>query len=321
MLTDFFSLTPERVLEATERAGTRTTGLCYPLGSLENRVYELELEDRTRRVTKFYRPGRWSKAAILDEHRLLQALANNDIPVAAPLPFAHGETLSTTEEGIHFALFEKVGGRSPDELMDSELEQIGRLLARVHNVAATLALPHRPAISPDTYGVQALAVLLASSRMTPSAAPRLEDAAQRLIELCREPYAAARSLPLHGDCHRGNLLKGRNGYFLVDFDDMGHGPAVQDLWLLLPARLADCAPSLELMLRGYEQFRAFDRRELRLVEALRALRYLRYAAWIASRIEDPAFAHTFGNEFGTEVYWQRLSQDLYEQVGQLQQAA
>lgn len=155
--------------------------------------------------------------------------------------------------------------------------------------------------------------------MTPSAAPRLQDATARLLELCRPRYAQSTRFAVHGDCHRGNLLQGRNGYFLVDFDDMGHAPAVQDFWLLLPSRIRDCPAALEQMLVGYEQFRPFDRRELPLIEALRALRYLRYAAWIASRIDDPAFAHTF-SDFGTEIYWQRLSQDLYEQVGQLQAA-
>lgn len=319
MLKDFFSLTPERVLEATEKAGSRTTGLCYPLMSLENRVYELELEGGERRISKFYRPGRWSKEAILDEHKLLRALADNDIPVAAPLPLVGETTLAETDEGIYFATFPKVGGRSPDELLDDHLEQIGRLLARVHNVAATLRLPHRPALTPSTYGQGSLDILLGCSRMTPSAAPRLQDATARLIELAQPGFAQCQTFAVHGDCHRGNLLQGSQGYFLVDFDDMLHGPAAQDLWLLLPSRVRDCQVTLDRMLLGYEQFRSFDRRELHLIEALRALRYLRYAAWIASRIEDPAFAHTFA-DFGSELYWQRLTQDLYEQVGQLQLA-
>ena len=129
MLKDFFSLTPERVLQATERAGERTTGLCYPLMSLENRVYELELEGGERRITKFYRPGRWSRAAIEDEHRLLLALVANDIPTAAPISFQDGRTVAETSEGIFFALFPKVGGRSPDEVVDQELVRIGRLSA------------------------------------------------------------------------------------------------------------------------------------------------------------------------------------------------
>ena len=68
-LDTFFSLTPDRVLAAVEESGSETTGLCYALNSLENRVYEVELEDRSRLVAKFYRPGRWSRETILAEHR------------------------------------------------------------------------------------------------------------------------------------------------------------------------------------------------------------------------------------------------------------
>ena len=56
----FFALTPERVLDAVEVGGLRSTGRCLPLRAFENRVYEVELEDQRRLVVKFYRPGRWS---------------------------------------------------------------------------------------------------------------------------------------------------------------------------------------------------------------------------------------------------------------------
>ena len=77
----FFSLTPEHVLDAVEQAGAHTTGLCYALNSLENRVYEVELEDERRVVAKFYRPQRWSRETILGEQQLLRALHEAEIPV------------------------------------------------------------------------------------------------------------------------------------------------------------------------------------------------------------------------------------------------
>ncbi len=40
----FFSLTPERILDAVEASGLRCTGRCFQLNSMENRVYEVELE-------------------------------------------------------------------------------------------------------------------------------------------------------------------------------------------------------------------------------------------------------------------------------------
>ena len=68
--------------------------------------------------------------------------SEEEIPVCAPLPFADGRTLHATPEGIHFALFPRVGGRAPEDLGPTELEQLGlvkssRLLEWRHHV-----LPH-----------------------------------------------------------------------------------------------------------------------------------------------------------------------------------
>jgi Ser/Thr protein kinase RdoA (MazF antagonist) len=76
----FFALTPDRVLDAVEVGGLRSTGRCLPLRAFENRVYEVELEDQRRLVVKFYRPGRWSRETILDEHRFLLDLAAAELP-------------------------------------------------------------------------------------------------------------------------------------------------------------------------------------------------------------------------------------------------
>ena len=83
----FLELTPERVLDAVERAGLAVRPVCYPLNSFENRVYEVELADRSRVVAKFYRPGRWSRERILEEHRFLAELEAEEIPVCAARPF------------------------------------------------------------------------------------------------------------------------------------------------------------------------------------------------------------------------------------------
>src|SRR5437773_2496251 len=81
----FFSLTPNRVLEAVEVGGLRCTGRCLPLRAFENRVYEVELEDERRLIVKFYRPGRWSRETILDEHGFLADLVAAEVPAVAPL--------------------------------------------------------------------------------------------------------------------------------------------------------------------------------------------------------------------------------------------
>ena len=312
-LTSFFGLEYDRVLAAVEQGGPRTTGLCWALNSLENRVYDIELEDGTRRIAKFYRPGRWSAETILDEHRMLARLVEEEIPVAAPLPFADGTTLQRSAEGIYYALFPKVGGRAPDELSTQDLEQLGRLLGRIHNIGARLGLPHRPGLDPTTYGRDALAQVLARARLSPSTERRYGDVALALVDHAERLFAGVPVSPIHADFHRGNVLRGREGFVVLDFDDMARGPAAQDLWLVLPARPAECPDELAALLRGYEQFRAFDVGTLRLIEALRGLRYLRYAGWIASRWDDPSFKHAFP-QFDTESYWEGQIADLHEQL-------
>jgi Ser/Thr protein kinase RdoA (MazF antagonist) len=309
----FFSLTPDRVLEAVERAGHRTTGLCYALNSLENRVYEVELEDRRRLVGKFYRPGRWGRETILDEHRMLAALDEAEIPVCTPIAIGDGGTLQETQEGILFALFPRTGGRSPEELSLDEYQQLGRLLARIHNVGASLRLASRPRISPQTYGRECLEVILKAASLSPGAEQRYVDAVERLIAIGEERFAGVETFPVHGDCHRGNLLRGSAGWFFLDFDDMAHAPAAQDLWLLLPARPGDCPQELEAIERGYEAFRELPVGWVRLVEVLRGLRYVRYAAWVATRWDDPAFKRAFPH-WGNDNYWEEQISDVYDQV-------
>ncbi|MFB3117592.1 MAG: phosphotransferase, partial [Myxococcota bacterium] len=141
-MTDFFlELTPDRVLMAVEDAGFAPTGHCTPLTCLENRVYDLRLEDDRHIVSKFYRPGRWTREAILEEHRFLADLREAEIQVCAPLRFPDGETLREVE-GIQFAIWPRTGGRSPDELADDQIQILGRLLARIHNVGATRDATH-----------------------------------------------------------------------------------------------------------------------------------------------------------------------------------
>jgi Ser/Thr protein kinase RdoA (MazF antagonist) len=322
MAGDFFGLLPETVLAAAERCGARTTGRVSAYGSLENRVYDVELEDGRRIVGKFYRPDRWSRDTILDEHRTLGALVEHEIVTCAPLPIEGGEgpgsTLGATPDGIWFALFPRIGGRSPDEIAPDDLGELGRLLGRIHNVAASLGLAHRPALSPATYGTDSLNALLRGRFLPAALEERYATAVRRLVAIGEERWRGVRVSPVHADCHRGNLLRGVDGrgkpaWIFLDFDDMAVGPAVQDLWLLLPARPTDCPEEVDAFIEGYETFRSFDRASLGLVEVLRGLRYVRYAAWVASRWQDPSFPRAFP-DWGSERYWHEQLVDLHEQL-------
>ncbi|HOM59230.1 MAG TPA: hypothetical protein PK770_05125 [Kiritimatiellia bacterium] len=108
----FSALSPERVLEAVECGlRCRCTGLLRPLPSYINRVYTVELETGETVVAKFYRPGRWTRAAIIAEHDLVLACAADEIPVIAPLPLADNKGTVGDADGIAFALYPRRGGR------------------------------------------------------------------------------------------------------------------------------------------------------------------------------------------------------------------
>lgn len=313
----FADLTPDRILAAADASGVRATGRTWSLGALENRVFEVEREDSSRIVVKFYRPGRHSTAAILDEHRLLAALVEEEVPVVAPLVLDDGETLRLSDDGHRFALFLKAPGRSPDELGLDEYDRIGRLLAKLHNVSSSLALPARPALSPATYGTASIERTLARASLPPGTRSRYEDAARRLVRIAESVLPAEPAFVVHADCHRGNVLSGAGGFFFLDFDDAARAPAVQDLWLLLPGRVKDCPAEVDAWIEGYETFRPFDAKSLDWIEPLRGLRYLRYAAWIAERYGEAAFKAAFP-QFGSGSYWEGLVADLYEELRQLE---
>lgn len=312
----FFRLTPDRVLDAVEAGGFRPTGHCTALNSLENRVYDLRLEDGRHVVAKFYRPGRWSGAAIAEEHAFLDELRGAEIPVCAPMAFADGETLHRVDD-IHYAVWPRTGGRAPDELSDEEVAVLGRFVARIHNVGAAAEAPHRPALDAESFVHEPLRALEERELLPEAFAGRYRAAAEGVAEVFE---ACARGVPLHrihGDCHPGNLLRGDAGFSFLDFDDCLRGPAVQDVWMLIPARDAEGARQRRLFVEAYRQFRPFEERWLELVEPLRALRFVRYAAWIGRRWEDPAFPSTFPH-FGTPEYWERETLDLEEQLRRIE---
>ena len=308
----FLSLTPERVLAAVEAGGLHVTGLCYPLNSFENRVYEVELTDRSRVIAKFYRPGRWSEEQILDEHRFLDDLAAEEIPVVPMRPFPTGHTLARIE-GIWYAIADRRGGRAPGELSDELALRLGRLAGRIHNVGASRSAGARLRLTADLYIRDNLAWLKAHRIIPEHLELRYEAAALGIAAAVDAAMAGVPIHRIHADLHLGNLLERDGVLHVIDFDDMAEGPAAQDVWLALSGRDAYALAQRELFLEGYRQFREFDRSWLKLIEPLRGLRLVHYAAWLAKRWHDPAFPAAWP-WFGTLDYWTRETDDLEEQL-------
>jgi Ser/Thr protein kinase RdoA (MazF antagonist) len=312
--TPYAGLTPDRVLDALESIGLVCDGRQLALNSFENRVYQVGLDDGSQVVAKFYRPRRWSDAAILEEHAFTQELLKREIPAVPPLSI-DGRTLHA-HGGFRFAVFPRQGGRAPEFDRPETLERMGRFLGRIHAVGAVHRYAARPALDIQSFGEEPRNFLLGSGFIPPELEAAWSSVVDQALEGVRHAFARAGSvatLRLHGDCHQGNVLWTDEGPHFVDFDDSRSGPAVQDLWMLLSGDEQTMGEQLGKLLAGYEQFREFDDRELNLIEALRTLRLIHYSAWIARRWHDPAFPAAFP-WFDTPRYWQDRILELREQT-------
>ncbi len=313
-------LSPELILAAVESRGYLCDGRQLALNSYENRVYQVGIEEASPLIAKFYRPGRWSDAQILEEHHFSQELADQEIPVVAPLADESGRTLHTFE-GFRFALYPRRGGRDPDLDNEQTLEWMGRFLGRMHLLGGRQSYVHRPQLDLDSFGIEPYRFLV-EQRFIPRELEATyrsvaEDVLKR-VEMRFEECGAVRQIRLHGDCHRGNILWTDDGPHFVDFDDSRMGPAVQDLWMLLSGEREARQWQLGAVLRGYQQFADFDFIELNLIEALRSLRMIHYSAWLARRWHDPAFPAAFP-WFDTPRYWEEQILTLREQIAALEE--
>jgi Ser/Thr protein kinase RdoA (MazF antagonist) len=317
--TPYADLGPDLILDAVESIGLPADGHLLALNSYENRVYQVGIEDAEPVIAKFYRPGRWSDSAILEEHGFTLELAEQEIPAVAPFA-TEGRTLHA-HRGYRFSLTPRRGGRTP-ELEDARvLEVIGRFMGRIHCVGSIRPFLHRPTLDIQGFGTGPRDFLLAGGWIPTELLPAYESVARDALAGVRDCFERAGEVTLirlHGDCHRGNLLWTDRGPHFVDFDDARMGPAIQDLWMLLSGDRPEMSRQLADVLAGYEDFRDFDPRELHLIEALRTLRQIHHAAWLARRWRDPAFPAAFP-WFGTQRYWQDHILALREQIAAMQE--
>ena len=310
----FSRLDPQRVLEALESVGLYGDGRLLALNSYENRVYQVGMEEGPPVVVKFYRPERWSEAAILEEHAFVAELDVQEVPVV-PATVLDGRSLHAFS-GFRFAVFPRRGGRAPELGDPATLEWIGRFIGRIHAVGAAKPFVERPALDPETFGRAPYDYLRSNDFLPPELLKTWSSVVEQALDGVARCYGRAGDLPLlrlHGDCHGGNVLWTPDGPHFVDFDDSRMGPAVQDLWMLLSGERQEMVRQMGDVLAGYEDFCEFHPRQLYLVEALRTLRLIHYSAWLASRWDDPAFPAAFP-WFNTQRYWQDRILELREQV-------
>jgi len=321
-MSDFDALSPHAVQFAVESfTGWDLDGLVVHYNSYINRVYGLRDTNGQGWVAKFYRPGRWSEAALLEEHQWLIDAEAAELPVPVPWTDVDGETLGEvvlpTESGdleVYFALFRQRGGRAFDAETDDDWLRLGRLLGRLHAVGRQRTFTHRPVFTPETTLLPQLQEILNSGIL-----PReIEN------EWDREILAPAQGLRglflphelqrIHGDVHRGNILdRAAEGLLLMDFDDCAWGPPVQDFWLLLPSYADKCPREIERFSAGYAEFSPESHLRWETVEPLRLMRMVHFLVWCLRQRRDKSFYLHFP-DWGSDSFWRKEVKSLREQV-------
>lgn len=315
--TPYYQLNPDRVLDAVESLGFLADGRVMALNSYENRVFQVGLEEGTPLIAKFYRPGRWSDAAIQEEHDFTAQLADSGVQAIAPQIY-QGQTLHHFED-CRFALFPRRGGHAPELDNEDHLFELGRFLGRMHAIGEVKAFEHRPELNVADYARAGQQHVLQSGLLGGYRA-RYQALTDELLAAC-DAYLKQVQAPLirvQGDCHGGNMLWRDGELMLLDFDDCRMAPAMQDIWMLLSGDRPQQQQWLSEVMEGYEEYREFPRRELALIEPLRTLRMVYYSGWLAKRRADPAFKMAFPH-FGGESWWLQHLQALEQQRIQLQQ--
>ncbi len=311
---DFAHLLPDVMLDAVEDAlGCRMSGMATPLPSYINRVYEVQTMAGEPLIAKFYRPGRWSREAIEEEHTFTLDCAADEIPVVPPMELPSGRTLHEAD-GIWFAVFPKRMGRQFELRSRTDWLRVGSLLGRLHTVGRRQEAIHRANLHPEESTATHIDYLVDNDIVTPSHRAAFEDVADTILDEICGLFDDVEFIRIHGDCHGGNILtRPGEGLMMIDFDDMMVGPPIQDFWLLLPGVVNECRFEVDLLLRGYEQFCEFDDTTLHLVEPLRAMRMIYYLAWCAKQVDDYKFRHD-NPQWGTDAFWQRETVDLTAQL-------
>lgn len=312
----FEKLTPELIMDAIEEQEHLCSGSVFAMNSYENRVYQIGIEDQAQPIiAKFYRPNRWSKEQIQEEHDFSFELHEHDIPVVTPLRNKKGDSLF--EHGnFLFALFLRKGGHAPELDHNQNLQIMARMLARLHLIGEKKLFKHRPKLDIETFGKDSIDYV--SNEFIPfEYKSQYVAVCKDLLQLMQPKLENCNNIRVHGDLHIGNILMRDDIPFLVDFDDSRLAPAIQDIWMLLSGEDQEQVIQLEKIKSAYQEFRDFPYEEISMIESLRTLRILHHCAWLARRFDDPAFETAFP-WFDQSSYWLQHIQDLKNQKDALQ---
>lgn len=265
-------------------------------------------------------------------------------------------SLSRTKSGLFYTVFPRLRARTFDIYCEDDWICTGRAIGRLHAVSVKRPASHRLQCSSRKTTEPYIRSLLDKKLIDPRLENNFMDICDQALDYIEYAWEKCFGKPdkdglyhtelftrIHGDCHRGNILEqfispspapvtGRTTtdtsageqsvITLIDFDDMMSGPAIQDLWLLLPGYREDSTKEFNLLLEGYEEFAPshlasslFSQR--RLIEPLRFMRNIYFLAWTAIQHSDTGFAER-NPGWGSQSFWEKELQDLTLQLGMLE---
>ena len=237
---------PTCVLDALDSVGIAATAACSRSTATRTASTRSGIEDGAPPVVaKFYRPGRWSDAQILEEHAFVAGARRArdsrwSRRCARRRRDAARVTTASASPCTRAAAAARPSSSDRDDArMDGPLHRAhprGRRAARRSRIG--------PALDIATLRRRAARLAARARGSIPADLRRRTRAvvgagARRRARAASSAPATCASLRLHGDCHAGNVLWTDDGPHFVDFDDARMGPAVQDLWMLLSGDRAD----------------------------------------------------------------------------------
>ena len=214
----------------------------------------------------------------------LEALAGAGAPVSTMITDLRGRHVVPAESadvtGVRpLSVFSWVPGRPVrDRLTVEAIEQIGRMLAGLHDHAATwrpeVAIPHGVVADRVVYFLDDSLLAGYASSYGNLFREAIDSVQQLIDELWRRPPHAAHLL--HGDFGPQNVMRYRSTLTAIDFQDLQFGFDVQDVGLTISDLRRTYADEslVDALRQGYSSVRRWPADDEQLLSALAAARSL-----------------------------------------------
>jgi Ser/Thr protein kinase RdoA (MazF antagonist) len=272
----------------------------------QNAVFRVDAAGE-RYALRLHAPGARSTAAIRAELAWLTAIRRDlELHVPEPVPAPDGRELIDVElpgdpDPRPAVLFRWVVGRPlEDQVTPARLEQLGELMARLHQHATGFTLPSGADRDRDDWpgmGSWPLADDPAGAFLRPNQHALCAAAARRAGEVIARVEPDRDIGLIHSDIHFANCLDCGDAIGLIDFDDCQFAPFTSDLAITLTYLddRADYERLRDALLDGYARLRAVPAGAETELDAFMVERGLRLILWVASW---PRVAHF---PFGPEI--------------------